>query len=231
MTENKDLVGSLMLFLDRHKIKIAIALAVLVILGFLLMQMGSRIKYDAYILYIGSQFVDSMTHTALTDAVCEIAPFDFYEDGEINISFSPMLYLTEAAREEYDKEELYYNLQTNVETLQEFYRTVSVGTYIILLMDDEVYEELLSREESVLRPLSEIFTEIPENARDEYSFYLKDTPLAEKLTENRDLPFPENTVICLRSFPYISSLVNKEEKIDIYEHQTSVFTNLVKGNG
>ena len=73
-----------------------------------------------------------------------------------------------------------------------------------------------------------ICANIPQSVEwiDEYAFYLKDTPLGAKLSENSDLPFPENTVICVRSFPYIASMVGKEEKQKQYDYQIELFKNI-----
>ena len=227
MNENKE-TFDIIAFLDRHKWKIIVPAVLILMAVIMVATVNSKKKYDVYALYIGSQFVDNMAHANFALAVGSFSDTDFYDDGEINVSFSPMLYLTQDARDHYDENDLYYNLQTNVETLQEFYRTIAVGTYIVIMMDDQVYEELKAKETTVLAPLSEIFTDVPSNSFDEYAFYLKDTPLGEKLSENSDLPFPENTVICARSFPYIASMVGKEEKQKHYDYQIELFKNLTQ---
>lgn len=225
MNENKNNDG-IIAFFDRNKWKIIIPAALILMAAIMILNINSKKKYDIYALYIGSQFVDTMVHEDFTSALADFTEGDFYDDGEINVSFSPMLYLTQEDMDRYDENDLYYNRQTNVETLQEFYRTIAVGTYIVIMMDDIVYEELKAKETPVLAPLSDIFTEVPENAFDEYAFYLKDTPLGAKLSENSDLPFPENTVICVRSFPYIASMVGKEEKQKQYDYQIELFKNI-----
>ena len=188
MNENKNNDG-IIAFFDRNKWKIIIPAALILMAAIMILNINSKKKYDIYALYIGSQFVDTMVHEDFTSALAEFTEGDFYDDGEINVSFSPMLYLTQEAMDRYDENDLYYNRQTNVETLQEFYRTIA-------------------------------------NAFDEYAFYLKDTPLGAKLSENSDLPFPENTVICVRSFPYIASMVGKEEKQKQYDYQIELFKNI-----
>ncbi len=230
MNENKK-NADIIAFLDRNKWKIIIPAVVVLMVVIMIVNIGSKKKYDVYALYIGSRFVDTSVHQNFASALSAFAETDFYEDDEINVSFSPMLYLTKEAMDYYDENDLYYNLQTNVETLQEFYRTIAVGTYIVILMDDVVYEELKAKETTVLAPLRDIFSDVPSNAYDEYAFYLKDTPLGAKLSENSDLPFPENTVICARSFPYIASMVGKEEKQKHYDYQIELFKRLTKEIG
>jgi len=209
-------------FLGKHKWKLIAAAIIVAVIVIMIVRSSGRTKYDVYTIYVGPEYFDSELRASLVDAVEKTVPRDLFDDGKINVSTSSVLYLTSAVMDYYDENDLYYNRETNQDALSDFYRSVQLGVQSLLLMDKDVYDELKKNQSAVLTPLADIFGSVPENAADGYAFFVKDTSLGKTMADHGKT-FPENTVICMRTYPFVVPLGEKADRLKRYEYETELF--------
>ena len=130
----------------------------------------------------------------------------------------------EQKRKEYDARGEYYyvNPQNLANNRQQFSNQVFAGESIVCLLDPAWYEVLL--EQKAFVPLAEVLDEVPDYACDEYCVRLCDTPFAKYFTAMQ--PFPEDTVLCLRTLSTATAFKNKDEAEKVYEFNKRFFVSL-----
>ena len=199
--------------------------ALVIVLTICIVQSCSRQKKDIMIVYAGHCSITTSEQNQLNDLFSRLLPEDLDQNGEAvaNLSMYQIFSEEQIRLIESQKDENGKPLQVDREHNTNQYSTYSsylqTGESSIYLLDPWLYEELLHG--GGLRPLSEVFSEIPQGAIDEYGIRLGDTELYEAYDVLKVLP--EDTVLCLMQ-PLVMGKSSKEKS---YEFEVETFRALV----
>lgn len=181
-----------------------------------------KTESDAKIMYVGTikNMLDPEKDKRELTLEDDVMSEDYNGDGEKKISvFQLIIPLSEVAGEySYDDAVA----QTNNTERQRMYTEVTMGDSVVYLLHPFLYEEV--KDMGVLRPLSEIFDEIPEDAVDEYGVAIAEL-YAYKRTNLRY--FPEDCILCIRrERPKGSNSVNSDDH-EFYENNVRYFKDII----
>ena len=208
-------------FWYHHKWKtIVIAFfAMVVLIG--VVQIATRTEYDAQILYAGPSvnLLDSNADTRIAAAFGSLTDRDLDGDGEIHILINSKTVLSdeqlkekqEAAQEEHDH--VAYDPTLRQSTLTEIRTILLTGQVSICLLDPYVYQMYPASENFV--PLSDLFSETPEGAVDDYAVRLKDTDFGKQIAFSS---LPGDTLICLHR-----QVGSKKKAVESFEYSKELF--------
>ena len=191
-------------FWYHYKWHSVVAMFLVIVILVCTLQMCSQVEYDAYILYAGeyaftrtSSDGDIPTYVGTANAfkrVCE----DTSGDGEINVSLSDMLYMTDAQYAEYvethgaepDSKLLY-------EDMQRLGNLMVSSDYFVLFISPEVYEEFAYEGDTPRFEKLEQYTKsgVKYEYYSEYAIKLSSLDFYELAYINS---LPEDTLVCFR---------------------------------
>ena len=155
-TENYTVKQKLENFWYHYKWHSIVALFLVIVILVCSLQFCSGTEYDAYIMYVGgyafgrtSENGDIPTYVGMTNAlkrVCE----DVSGDGEIEVSFADLLYMTDqdiaSYREQYGQEP---DTKLLYEDMQRLGNMMNASDYFILFISPTVYEKYLKEGDTV----------------------------------------------------------------------------------
>ena len=208
-----------------HRWVIIIGGIFLVLLVIATVQLTSKRETDLYVMYAGPAYVGTSATRAVTDGLAAVM-----EDRNGDGRKDTMLYAL-----------VYQKGMQNAGTARtQFTTEFSSGDSVLYFLSPDVYA--VARETDSLVPLTEIFGETPAGAVDGYGIALgslpfyeeylivrtKDEATGEVLYETRI--FPEDTVVCLRRPPLLTSLRASEKAQRLYEAHLA-FLRLLVGWG
>lgn len=199
--------------------------ALVIILTVCIVQACTREKRDVMIVYAGRQSLAVSEHQQLNNLMGLLLPDDFDGNGECVAHVSTYQILSEEqiriieSQNDVNGKPLRVDRDYNTNQYSTYSSYLQTGESSIYLLDPWLYEEL-SRSGG-LRPLSEVFSETPKGAIDEYGIRLGDT----EVYQNYDVLklLPEDTVLCLMQ-PLVMGRSSKEK---IYNFEVETFRSLV----
>jgi len=186
--------------------------ALVIVLVICIAQACTREKKDIMIVYAGHRSISVAEQQQLNELFSTLLPEDLDQNGESVAHLSMYQIFSEEQIKEIEskKDENGKPLRVDREHNTSQYSTYSsylqTGESSIYLLDPWLYEELLRS--GGVRPLSEVFSEIPKGAIDEYGIRLGDTELYENYDVLKFLP--EDTVLCLMQ-PLVMGKSSKEK--------------------
>ena len=223
-------------FFYHYKWHTVAALAVVLILTFILLQNCSKTVYDAHILYAGgknlrtiSEGENEMAYYPLYSATGRFVS-DFDGDGNRNVSLTDIYLPSDdeiKAMENSGGSINYTLLKENDELLRQ---NMLFGDYYICLLSESLFKEWTKSESS--NPFVKITDLLPENAAiaesdsdegyklaSEYGVYLSSTPTADNPGFSA---LPADTVIAFRKYTSSSSYGKGEKAKSYYAHCENV---------
>lgn len=199
--------------------------ALVIVFTICIAQACSREKKDVMIVYAGHCSVSSSQQQQLNDLMSLLLPDDLDKNGDCVASLSmyqifseEQIKLIESQKDENGKP-LRVDREHNTNQYSTYSSYLQTGESSIYLLDPWLYEELLRS--GGLRPLSEVFSETPQGAIDEYGIRLGDTEVYENYDVLKFLP--EDTVLCLMQ-PLVMGRSSKEKT---YEFEVDTFRAIV----
>lgn len=199
--------------------------ALLIILVICIAQSCSREKRDLMIVYAGHRSISVAEQRQLGDLMSRLLPEDFDQNGEkvANIAmyqiFSEEQIKLIESQTDADGNPIRIDREHNTNQYSTYTSYLQTGGSSIYLLDPWLYEEL--RKSGGLRPLSEVFSEIPQGAIDEYGICLGDTDLYRNYDVLKVLP--EDTVLCLMQ-PLV---MGRSSKAKVYGFEEETFRSFV----
>jgi len=199
-----------------HTIVIAF---ILLVLSICIVQSCSREAEDISVLYGGPASFTPEAFELVKDELSGAVPADYDGDGEKRaglIAYNVMSEEQILAKES----ELGATLNRSyfTEEYQMYSKYITSGECAVFLLDPWLYEALISQEVNILRPLSEVMTNLPEHAVGEYGIRFSETSLYKNSEYLSKLP--DDTVLCLsRPMVMSSGSGNKEN----YSNMTAMF--------
>ena len=169
-----------------------------VVISVCLVQCITTEKKDILITYAGSTSLTGDEKLAIETALTDALPEGFGNNGrEGKAGFIPYIIYSKEEIQAAQKDQIFIDTVFNsseYSTLNSQYKTGSCSVY---LLEEWLYRELLKEDGTTerLKPLAEVFGEIPEGAIDAYAVRLGDTQLYKNSPALHVLP--EDTVLCL----------------------------------
>lgn len=206
-------------FWYHHKWKTIVIAFFAIVLGIGIFQMTTKESYDVNVLYTGPAVLSQDQKNELASAFADVVPEDLNEDGAKTVLINGITVLSNeqvAEKEEEAKAEsdsLYYDYNAREDAISQVSTLIATGNTVICLMDDYMYQKY--KAENAFRPLSEVLDVVPEEAIDEYSIYLADTPFGSYYGACKALP--ADTILCLRKSSVMNSGLSQKEAKAYYE--------------
>lgn len=202
---------------------IVIAFAVLVLL-ICVVQSCSREAEDISVLYAGPASFSQTAFELVKDELGTAVTADYDGDGEKRaglVAYNVMSEEQILAREKEIGSTV--NRSYFTEQYQIYSKYITSGECAVFLLDPWLYESLITQEINILRPLSEVMTNVPEHAVGEYGIKFSETSLyknSECLSQ-----LPPDTVLCLsRPMVFSNGSGNKEN----YANMTAMFVSMAE---
>lgn len=204
-----------------HVIVTAFALFVLLIC---VVQSCSREAEDISVLYAGPASFSQEAFELVKDELSTALTADYDGNGEKHAGLVAYNVMSEAQILEREKElESTVNRSYFSEQFQIYSKYVTSGECAVFLLDPWLYEALVSQEVNILRPLSEVMTNIPEHAVGEYGIAFSETALYKNSKCLSQLP--PDTILCLsRPMVFSNGSGNKEN----YANMTAMFVSMAQ---
>jgi hypothetical protein len=199
-----------------YKWHIAVAIGIFALILLFVSQISIGERNDGTVLMGGPYLPTISEKNGMHLAFAEILPKDYNDDGDMSVEIIHYeVYSTEQfkAIPGIDK-----SSTANVENIKALNNLITVGDYPICIIDEWVYEDL--RKAGGVRPLSELFSDTPDCAIDEYAIRFKDTEFAKTFSAFSSLP--DSTVICIRT----RSVFGADEKL--YKNAEELFCAIVE---
>jgi len=199
--------------------------ALVIIFVICIAQSCSREKRDVMIVYAGHCSISVSDQKQLGDLMSNLLPEDLDNNGERVAHLSMYQIFSEEqiklieSQTDVNGKPLRVDREHNTNQYSTYSNYIQTGESSIYLLDPWLYDELLRS--GGVRPLSEVFSEIPQGAIDAYGIRLGDTELYQTYDVLKVLP--EDTVLCLMQ-PLVMGRSSKEE---IYQFETETFRALV----
>jgi hypothetical protein len=173
------------------------ALFIVLVFTVCTVQSCSKTEYDISVLYAGPYAYSTAEITATVEELDSVLPRDFSGDGEKHTGFVTYQVLNQQQieelkaklAEEREKGNTDSLLDTSYFTSQSdlFYSALMTGEYGILLVDESIYQNLMTID-GRLRKLSDVFITAPESAIDEYGIRFSETALYKNSEQLGRLP-------------------------------------------
>ena len=205
--------------------------AFIAILAFCLAQCATKETYDVRIMYTGPHIFELNEKDALASAFQQIMD-DYNGDGKTTVDIMDIPAFTndqirDAIGENPDEEMLIKYAPYTVDRVQTNFTSAISGDGYICFVDKYWYDRLKSN--NALVPLSEILENVPEQAIDEYSVYLRDLKFYEFFSDSVG-KLPEDTIVCLRLMPEIASMIGRKEARAVYGYSMTLFRAMIEFN-
>lgn len=191
-------------FWYHYKWHSVVALFLVIVILVCTLQMCSQIEYDAYILYAGeyaftrtSEDGDIPTYVGTANAFKRVSE-DISGDGEINVSLSDMLYMTDAQYAEYvEKHGQEPDTKLLYEDMQRLGNLMVSSDYFVLFISPEVYEKFAYEGDTPRFEKLEQYTKdgVEYEYYSEYAIKLASLDFYELAYINS---LPEDTLVCFR---------------------------------
>ena len=229
-----------------HKWKVIAIAFVLVVLAVGIYSCVTRPKHDVTILYAGPYSAQDGSVSKINDALTSIMPDGLGNDGvAMNVleiysvqqvqSYAEKeveKYLKETKEElsEEEKGTLLTNQKNSLTQLtrtnsESFSNNLQMGNYVIYFIDPSIYEQYKNL--GVFAKLSDVFgDELPESAYSDDAISLSKTNFYKSFSGSIG-QLPEDTLLCLRIEPIISSGCGKNSTNVEYEKAVEMFIRIV----
>ena len=213
-----------------YKLHIIVAVFVIFVLSVCFAQSCSKEKSDVTVLYSGPYLYSAVELEGVREELNNVMPIDFDGNGSRYTEIVTYQVMSEEQLVEYEAllknddpkstiDRSYFTSQT--QTYNNFVLTGECGVFLI---DMHLYEKLVSldKEHIILRPLSEVFADIPQSAVGNYGIKFSET-LLYKNSEYLSM-LPEDTVLCLTQ-PFV---MGKSGDAKLYNRMTQMFVAMSK---
>ena len=177
-------------------------------------QMCTREDRDLNVLYSAYEYGLGKYLPDVEGALENVAP-DFNGDKRSNVA---IVELPIISKESYDA----------------FRNHVFVGDTVICLLSPELYSEVYIKDDngeilSGFMKLEDVLGYKPENAYDDYSIRISDTPLAKDYSVFKNIDNDNGKILlCIRKKPVVVSPWQKKEADAYYEYCTEVFKSIIE---
>lgn len=186
-----------------NKWKIIILIFVVIVVLICVLQMCQSNKIDTYILYAGSHpMLDSGEYNGMKAAFEAILPYDLNKDGEDQVQIIHHYVLSEenieslnAVTDEEGSKVYYPDINFNISELKQFDSLIMAGEYSICIISPFLYDRVKTAGGFV--KLSDLFSETPFGAIDEFGIRFADTEFAKYYEVFSVLP--SDSILCLRT--------------------------------
>ncbi len=221
-------------FWYHHKWKVIIISFCAVVLLICTLQMCRREDSDIYIMYAGPYKFGQTDAHSFRQAMSAVTP-DANGDGQGRAELVDLYILSdEQIKGEKKKLEandgeggvVVVNYEMFAANRKAFDSHMWSGDTVICMLDPHLYQSVFvmgddGEKKSGFIKLSEVLGYVPQNAYDEYSIRVKDTPLAEYYTILNQLD--EDTLLCVREISTMPSLWNREKTAKYHAFCLEVF--------
>lgn len=212
-----------------------------IIIGFIVitllvcsLQMCTRVESDVYILYAGPyKFgqTDSMSFESAFAGITE----DRTGDGRALAELVDLYILSdEQITGELDAlgeeaENMVVNYEQFASNREAFDNHIIAGDTVICLLDPHLYSSVYvmgddGEKISGFMKLSDVLGYTPENAYDEYSIRIGDTPLGQYFSVLKGMD--RDTLLCIREMSSFSYLLGKKSTREYHAYCTEIFKNI-----
>ncbi len=204
-------------------IGIAVALVILIIC---IVQSCTKENKDIMIVYAGPNSLSISEQEQLGDLTALLLPSDLDGNGEIVAHWNTyQIYSEDEIREIESKKDangkpITVDRNRITSEYQAYYNYMQTGESSVCFLAPWLYEKML--ESGAVRPLSEVCSETPQGAIDDFGVRLGDTELYQTYDLLKVLP--EDTVICLMR----SHFFGRSSKEDLYQFETDTFCSMVE---
>lgn len=200
----------------------------------LTVQILDKEKYDISVIYSGPVQLDGGQLEKMSEAFSELMTEDSNGDGKMNaVTYGEYLLSPEQQKkleqEAHDKSVetneswvFIYTSEQRSTALSSVNMLVTTGEAVICLMDKYNYDILL--ENGAFATLEDVLGYKPENARDDYSVYLKETDFG-KYFKTAFEPLPEDTILCIRKKATVG--VSRDFD-DVYEANIDIYRKVLE---
>ncbi|MBQ7011786.1 MAG: hypothetical protein IJN63_08780 [Clostridia bacterium] len=207
-------------FYCEHKILFFMIVFLVIAAVVLCVQSANKTDYEFYLMYCGPLY--AATSDVFGNVVDSASSICSVGDAEVEVAFSPIVYVPPKLAEYYQQEGIEYNGAYNSEALQNFDYALAAGEYCVMLLDRSLYDD--TKDLNVFVPLSDLGI-VSDAAVDECALALSGIDLSKKEGFSS---FPDDTVLVLRKMSFIQSIfINKKERNKVYEFQKECFISLV----
>jgi hypothetical protein len=213
-----------------YKIHVIVAVFLIFVFSVCFVQSCSKEESDITVLYSGPYLYSATELEGVRNELNTAMPSDFDGNGKKYTDIVTYQVMSEEQLVEFEALLKGEDEKSNVDRtyfttqLQTYNNYVMTGECGVFLLDRHLYDKLVSLDSQhiILRPLSEIFAEIPENAVGEYGINFSKTQL---YTSSHELSkLPEDTVLCL-SQPFV---MGKSGNAKYYTRMTQMFVAMAK---
>ena len=215
-----------------YKIHIIVALFITFVLTVCIVQSCSKESADVKVLYAGRNDVRAVVED-IRNELNGVLPSDFDGNGKKYTDIVTYHVMDEEQIAKYQQEIDKLPEEDRVKIDRTYFTTESqnFNSYImtgdcgVFLLDISIYNRLVSLDADhiILRPLSDIFAEIPEYAIGDYGIKFSETALYKNSKSMKNIP--EDTVLCLsRSFVMGNSSNQK-----LYSRMIDMFVAMAQG--
>ena len=203
---------------------IGVAVAAIV-LAVCIAQSCTKEKKDISIVYAGPVALSVSEQVQMEELMSQLLPKDLDENGENVARITTYHIYSEeqikkiTAQTDADGRPLEIDRNQNTSMYSTYSGYLQTGESSIYLLDPWLYQNLL--ETNGVRPLAEVFGQVPEGAIDAYGIRLGDTDLYEEYDVLKLLP--EDTVICLMK----SFVMGRSSNEEMYAFEVETFRAIV----
>lgn len=197
-------------------------------------QMCSREEQDLYIMYAGPKTLGQTYTRGVKSAFSEVVS-DYNGDGKGSLEIVELWVASDEqiAKGKADISEDGAIAVVNYDALSSNYEAFEqhmwAGDTVICLLDPALYSTVYVAGDdgemvSGFMKLSDVLGYTPENAYDEYSIRISDTPLGQYFTVLQDIDTDgENVLLCIRKKSSLASLWNQKKTDAYHEYCIEVF--------
>lgn len=179
-----------------------------------LVQLFTKEKYDAYVMYVGEASIPDTQYVDIMQSLKAVSS-DYDGNKEHNINFARTAFITDPEN----------NMASSVNASAiQYLSNLVVQPYYIYLMDETVYK--LYKDSGVFVPISEIVKDVPEEwYYDGTAVYFDKTDYANSFPGVDKLG--ENTLLVLKIMPYSNSKSVLAREREYYEDHVDMLKNIL----
>ena len=188
-------------------------------------QMCTKEEDDLTVVYAGRNTLSLNEESNLSRVLSSVAPSDFDENGEKNISVITYSILSESqvleiqSQTDEDGNHLYVDKNFNSKEYETYSNYIMTGESSVLFLEPWLFEKLVAA--GRVARVEDVIGYVPESAYGEYGVRLGDTAIYKAYGVMQLLP--EDTVICILQ-PYVAGNSSKKE---YYARETEMFEAIV----
>lgn len=197
----------------------------LVLVTVLVVQLFTKTNYSVYMTYMGAEALSVEKISDIKSSVNSVLRQELKNEN-YEISLRDIVYVNTELAKEYKKNDIYFSAQANSEAVTLLNQEVAVGDSYIYMIDKEQYEGL--RDNNALTPLSDVFSQIPNGAVDDYGVCLKQTDFGKYFDCFKN--FTDDVILCLRadtSSSALSFFKSKDKTHEQFELHKKIFYDIV----